>query len=317
MEILQSSKHIVGIKSGLPGNIMSTTVNAVTRRRVVLCPETGFSPSHSRSNKICQACGKSKRGRGTVCRVCYQKVRKVAIVLKCALCGKIFEKPRYEYEKALKKGCVDFYCGLECSRKHHAVKHSRHCPVCDESMKNKSAKFCSPECRKKAQAAVRRMVPCLRCQKMFHPVSSRSQFCSMVCKNAAHSDMMKGVGNSHYKDGTSYSKLFREMRKLILERDDDVCVACTKPNFLKPTGRFPGALRMDLLIHHIDSNPRNNDPTNLVVLCSTCHARHTGSSETLFPWFADYALEKSRFMTSRWKERVTFLLTAYSSAIAS
>lgn len=55
---------------------------------------------------------------------------------------------------------------------------------------------------------------------------------------------------------------WREVRAAVLDRDGKVCAVCGGDN--------------DLHIHHIDLNPTNDAPGNLVALCSVCHARvHT------------------------------------------
>ena len=112
----------------------------------------------------------------------------------------------------------------------------------------------------------------------------------------------EGAGNSHFKDGTSYSKLFQEMRPLVLGRDGESCVVCQST--------------VRLVVHHVDHNPLNNDPTNLIALCNSCHMRHHKSIPTPFPWFAQYAAAASRSMTSRWRARTTSLQAKFSSTTA-
>lgn len=128
---------------------------------------------------------------------------------------------------------------------------------------------------------------------------------------------MIGEGNSHYKDGTSYSKWFREMRPLIFERDSDACVVCSAP--FKPITFTRDGIevqRSNLIVHHLDEDPANNRAENLVLLCSSCHLVHHKSTTTPYPWFGDFARRASESMTSRWKETATSLLTAYSSTTA-
>ena len=55
---------------------------------------------------------------------------------------------------------------------------------------------------------------------------------------------------------------WKEMRSTILERDGHLCAVCGGGE--------------DLHIHHIDRDPTNDDPGNLITLCGICHARvHT------------------------------------------
>ncbi|MDD2473216.1 MULTISPECIES: HNH endonuclease [unclassified Methanoculleus] len=55
---------------------------------------------------------------------------------------------------------------------------------------------------------------------------------------------------------------WREVRTAVLDRDGGACAVC-------------GATA-DLHVHHIDLDPTNDDPENLLTLCGICHARvHT------------------------------------------
>lgn len=310
------SKQFVGIKSELPESIVFSCINEDTKRRVVLCPETGLSQQRSRSNKICLYCGKPKGGRGSICRDCYQKIRAVRVIVKCSYCGKEVEKYLYDYRKALKRGHIDFYCNLDCSQKHHAVKNAKHCAWCDSPMPGrKTLKYCSKECRMAASTANRRHVICPECGKEFIALSHLTRYCSNDCADAAHSKRMVGTGNSNFKDGMSYSKLYDLMRPLILERDGGQCVVCGIEEDTYPDKQ--GVLRSTLAIHHIDKDTTKNNPENLITICKTCHAIHHKSHMTPWPWFAKYAQEKSRSMTSKWKETVISLQEKYSYTIVS
>lgn len=320
---LLKSKHLVAVRSGLPENIVSTTVNEDTGRRRFLGPETGFVHSKSRHNKTCANCGVAKTGRGTVCRPCSFALRKHAVVLKCANCSVEFERPRYEYEKALRKGHVDFYCSLPCSQAHHAVKNAKLCVVCGNPVgttggKHRNNTYCSHACRR--AAAPPRSLPeihCPQCGVFFQQDISRQQYCSGECADAAHSTRMIGAGNSHFKGVSSYAAWFRQMRPIILERDGCRCVACKVPEkVLIYTRCGKEAERTNMRIHHIDENVMDNRPENLVALCRTCHAVHHKSKTTPFPWLAEYARDASRSMTSKLREQATSLLTKFSSTTA-
>ncbi len=55
---------------------------------------------------------------------------------------------------------------------------------------------------------------------------------------------------------------WREIRTVVLDRDGGVCAVCGSG--------------MALHVHHIDLDPTNDDPGNLIALCGICHARvHT------------------------------------------
>jgi len=52
------------------------------------------------------------------------------------------------------------------------------------------------------------------------------------------------------------------LRGQIRERDGERCVVCSAEN---------GPWK--LVVHHIDQDRSNNDPTNLITLCRSCHNR--------------------------------------------
>lgn len=83
-------------------------------------------------------------------------------------------------------------------------------------------------------------------------------FCSRVCKDTAQT-YMKEIQPSHYGDGEfSYrEKAFRHY--------SSVCMEC-------------GYNKVEALeVHHIDKNRKNNNISNLEILCANCHTlRHKG-----------------------------------------
>ena len=89
------------------------------------------------------------------------------------------------------------------------------------------------------------------------------------------SNSLKGKNNPNYIDGRSkkeYSRDFYNMRLNIRERDGNMCKACDKK--VKGLGGH---------IHHVDGDKQNNDPYNLVLLCSSCHRRVHNESKNINP----------------------------------
>lgn len=312
------SSVLVGIEYGLPHITPSMSLDPDTGRPRLYGPGTGLVRTVSRSNRICILCGqdKGRDGRGPSCRDCYAQARSVKILLCCLWCGEEFRKPRYEYNKAIRRNHFSFYCCKPHSQAHHAIKNAKRCEQCGEPMPGKSVnKFCSKQCRIDVRQHPEKA--CIMCGLFFRPLSSRTTYCSRPCADNAHSLRMLGEGNSHYKDGTSYSKWFRETRPLIFERDNDACVVCSAP--FKPivfVRNGVPAQRSNLIVHHLDEDPANNRVENLLLLCSSCHLVHHKSAQTPYPWFAQYTRHTSESMTSKWKATATSLLTAYSSTTA-
>lgn len=223
---------------------------------------------------ICSVCKQPKPGRGEKCWSCYSKERKLTVRLRCLNCGKGYEIHQYERTKQLKREVKETFCSDKCSCQYRAKEQrKRECPIC-KGYPPRGKKYCSVECKKKGakRAKTLKDIPCAHCNTLFTPKSKRSTYCSRSCANKAHAERMTGAGNSHFKDGTSYTKEFQDSRAPILERDNFQCQMCGEAEVKNQTKRYKGV--SNLHIHHIDHNPQNNDYTNLITLCITCHIRH-------------------------------------------
>lgn len=60
-----------------------------------------------------------------------------------------------------------------------------------------------------------------------------------------------------------YPKVFYKNRKIALARDEGKCQCCGCSE--------DGQITNQIVIHHIDVDPRNNSPSNLITLCFQCH----------------------------------------------
>lgn len=257
---------------------------------------------------------------GVICLACYGRMRRIKVVLKCLFCDREFEKLIEEYKKQLaRRPDAEFYCGLECSRAHHAVKNAGKCKGCGKP-KTRASWYCSEECKLEAREARKRppaFFKCIRCNKDFMPHHAKSQFCGLDCANAAHSERMTGTGNSRFKNANSYVKLYRMLRTPILNRDGYRCVACGDSERLRMFVRSSKVqFRSSFTIHHINENPSDNRIENLVTLCQECHMTHHKSHKTPFPWLGEYASQASESMTSKWKDAITSLLARRYVTIA-
>ncbi len=80
----------------------------------------------------------------------------------------------------------------------------------------------------------------------------------------------RGVETGNWQGGKSfeiYPKEFKQIRKVILERDN---YQCQDPNC--------EGNHKKLCIHHIDFDKKNNSPENLITLCSSCHTKTNGKN---------------------------------------
>lgn len=227
--------------------------------------------------------------------------------------------PRADHRKRTRQNTGDrpITCSKACMGELYAAESRKGCRACGNPLRRaRGSAYCSTECKAIGAARPRpRTLPeagCQRCGIVFRPKSSRQAYCSRPCANEAHALRMIGPGNSRYKDGESYAKLFRSMRPLVMERDSRRCVACKAPESFKTVVRLGREHhRTTFHVHHINEDPKDNRPQNLVTLCDNCHAVHHKSNTTPWPWFAQYAADASASMTSKLRERATSLLARY------
>lgn len=298
--------------------VTSAVTPTSTGRRTYYGPEVAAQSDGKNRVRACVSCGKVRKSKSPTCRECYQAARaSTQLTATCSQCSEIFRRMRAEDEKKKRAGQTERFCSQACHGKWMSAHNVRTaCPQCGTLFSGRGRKYCTPECRKEARPP-KRTKKCPACATVFEYSSTRQQYCTRKCANEAHSLRMVGAGNSHYKDGTSYAEWFRLMRPLILERDQDQCRACSRPNYLVPTGRMSGQLvKSSLCIHHLNEDPADNRPENLIALCHGCHGIHHKSATTPFPWFATYTESATRSMTSKWTATVTSLQTKYSSTTA-
>lgn len=296
--------------------ITESTLRTATGRRTYYAPETSSASDGTKKRRACLVCGKVRIGRSPTCRECYMQARaSTYLAVTCAQCGTKFTKMRAEVEKARRAGRKNQFCSHACHAQQMRERPTARCAHCGTPFPARGRKYCSTECVKAARP--RKTKKCPRCGTEFLYSSERRVYCGKRCADAAHSDRMVGTGNSRYRTGKSYAAWFRAMRPLIMERDGHQCRVCSQPD--KPTVvtyTRGSAMRSVLRVHHIDENPANNRPENLITLCQTCHLVHHKSAQTPFPWFASFAASATRSMTSRWMATATSLLTKYSSTTA-
>ena len=246
-----------------------------------------------------------------------QAGRVTTLNLICDMCGAEMHKHLYEARKALKQGSQDAYCSKKCCSAHHATKNSQCCRWCRTVPTSAHARYCSQGCKESA-AKARRMMRlamrptkfCIRCGKEY--AGSGAAYCSLKCSNAAHSLQMIGAGNSKFRGLGKYSNQFSEMRCVIMERDEARCAACYAKEVVRGNRRKKSSLET----HHIDMNTRNNHPDNLIMLCIPCHRKHHNGTLGVSPLFSLMATERTLSMTSKLKDRATFLLKVFSSTTA-
>lgn len=203
-----------------------------------------------------------------------QRLNLPPVILSCDFCKKEYVKPSYVVQKSIRRGHRDNYCSLDCSQSHHAVKNCHRCKVCGIPVEKKGRKYCAG-CRPKPVGKKAEHPPikakCPTCNTEFMAANRcggrYAVYCTKRCSEIGHSIRMSGKGNPHWIHGLALAreqpycaKAFREMRRLVLARDQHSCVFCGETN-------------KKLHVHHLDGNPTNNAAANLVTLCALHHKR--------------------------------------------
>jgi 5-methylcytosine-specific restriction endonuclease McrA len=111
------------------------------------------------------------------------------------------------------------------------------------------------------------------------PISHLTRFCSMECKNKAHTFRMVGEGNGRYVHGDhrrAYPPGWTQTHKrAIRERDGQVCRLC---------GMTREVHGKELPVHHIDYMKENLEPANLITVCRFCHGQMHGRPDSREEW---------------------------------
>jgi hypothetical protein len=139
----------------------------------------------------------------------------------------------------------------------------KHCEQCDAIFfvpKHflEKQRFCSIECRGESQQTRLDLI-CANCSQLFtRPLAKLKlakhgkHFCSRSCKEEYTTNFGKDF--TGLKDGKSIGKKAKNERGRVCEH----CGWDAVPEVI--------------LVHHIDMNRKNNDESNLKVLCPNCHA---------------------------------------------
>lgn len=139
--------------------------------------------------------------------------------------------------------------------------------------------FCSVKCQKFYRKHKTPDVICHNCNKKFHLIpfhirNNKHHFCSYKCKfefqkhDPFWSEKMKGNKNPMWK-GEKASENAGRARARTLYPEKTPCIKCGAKNSHR---------------HHIDGNPLNNQPSNILRLCNLCHIKHDNRIQHLKSW---------------------------------
>lgn len=183
--------------------------------------------------------------------------------------------------------------------------NSLNCVMCGEKFESKRSdtKYCSEKCRTRAETIARvekkrqnrkvQIKKCEFCESEFFPhIRNPHQiYCSQSCLDKAMYEKAKEnpdykekkkMYDIKYREENRESKRERDLKykdnlrfggngSKAMERDGYKCMECGKNN------------RKALIVHHKDhsgsSDKPNNDLSNLVTLCRSCHMNHHSSKD--------------------------------------
>lgn len=199
---------------------------------------------------ICKHCNKNfvdkKHPDKIFCsKQCASISRRTIPIKICPTCKNEFRKPT-------------IYCSRHCtpnkifaSRKGKTLsKYKTHCIVCNKeffTIPSANQKTCSKSCWAIARTRKKTKV-CKICNKSFKTINQI--FCSRKC-------YFKFTENKPRKpNGVSRNYAIRKGKYFL----GNICIECGSKKFI--------------CVHHIDNNCRNNNLSNLKILCKSCHQKH-------------------------------------------
>ena len=227
----------------------------------------------------------------------------------CSYCNCAFQISRGYYNFAKKKGYKHFYCSKDCFKKARSDQYDGSknpnfksppvkliCESCGKSFEmvywryNLARKrgqqhwYCSRKCSDPGPVTL----TCSQCGRLFQikrgsyntglKRNQKNWFCSDICRSNWQSLNLRAECNPNWRGSTAYEPYGVEfndaLRARVKERDGYCCQIC-------------GMAESDCLLqfsrtldtHHIDYDKSNNDPTNLISLCQSCHATTNGQRE--------------------------------------
>lgn len=166
--------------------------------------------------------------------------------------------------------------------------------------RQKLAKFCSLTCRRPSEKTRKKMrlakvgyIPwnkgktSIYSKETLHKMSiwqkgkpspSKGRIVSQETRKKIRDTLIKrNIGKPKHNGHIYQNNFWKELRKLIYKRDGWCCQECGCHFGQK---HRPAA-------HHIDYDPTNNDPSNLISLCSSCHGKINYKKEEWINYYRD------------------------------
>jgi hypothetical protein len=184
----------------------------------------------------------------------------------CQSCGN-------EFHRKPDKAKLRKYCSPKClyNARRKVVQVARFCRICATPItapqtKSRPRNYCSCVC---SALGKRRHFEqsCEECKTMFTPDKDGRRFCSVECRDKHWS----GGNHPNWQTGRSIRKDGYVMIKLPdhpRARSDGYVLE----HIVVAEGAIGRSLRIDEVVHHLDHNRQNNEPSNLKVMTHSEHS---------------------------------------------
>lgn len=122
------------------------------------------------------------------------------------------------------------------------------------------SKYCSRSCQAKSSIGIRKLVSkkCLGCENIISGAPSKikdRKYCSVKCACKFNPQLISKTGKNHNR----YISGIGTYRKEALSHYEKSCIKCGHTK--------------KVIVHHIDENRKNNNLSNLMILCESCHVK--------------------------------------------
>ena len=234
------------------------------------CSQTCTSESQRKPPAPCAVCGKEFWAQGTAHKTCSDEclhaLRMQPKQKDCLNCVAMF----------MSHAAPAKFCSVECRTAHTKLRtRLKRANYTENAVKQ--PRYAKPVARGKSDR------PCDECGVVYAPSHTYQQFCSVGCKNKAHSKRMKGDANPNYQHGLEVDYYSKEFRKTLNKQVRSKYGEC-----------FQCGGKTNLCAHHMDEVKTNNATENLACLCRSCHIR----------WHKSGNAELRESMTSLWRKTI-------------
>lgn len=201
---------------------------------------------------------------------CYTQSTRNRKSYECSLCGKEFSRVNSQVSKS-----GNLYCSNSCAakvnnkkfvKKKKTLTEKRKADTSSRVKKDKVSKKVTVRCGHCGEGFLKRAYDASRVKYSFCPTCLKEKTSSYLRSQLEQVEYIK-LWKQGLKDGMGgKSSIHRYLRRYLIELHNNQCCKCKWKEVNVTTGKVP------LEVNHIDGNFRNNDESNLEILCPNCHS---------------------------------------------